>query len=227
MRIRTLQGVCASLNNDRSGTTHLLERKEKKKKGKVADASGTQPEIVKGGRTKKKKVVEPEPAPSNLEGKEKKKKREESPSSDKGEKKKRKKEKISGTTSDPASAVPALEATDTPEVTTVAASEVKEKKKRRKGKPSTDTPNPSTSVIEPALSTGGADELKRRTAKDDTGVNGEPLSKKRKKGEGEGDSARKRKKSKTSIHPDPSDDPDLTEQSRKGSHSLQIPNTKI
>lgn len=252
------QRVCASLNDDHRGTTHLLERKEKKKKkSKVADASvhaETQPEMVKGGRTKKEVVdsgslVEPEPAPSNLEGKEKKKKRkrdredEGPPSSDKNEKKKRKKEKTSGTASDPTSAAP-LEAADISGFTTLATSEVKEMKKRRKAKSSAETFNPPTSDIEPTPIAGAVDGArkprKRKTAKDDTtdaNGGGEPLShskpksKKRKKGEDEDhpstvtpteDSPQKRKKSKTSIHPDPSNDSDLTEQSRKGSQPIPI-----
>ena len=191
--------------------------------------------------------LEPELVPSNPRGKEKKKKRrrdredEGSPSGDK-RKKKRKKEKTSGATSDS----PAVPATDSPLETTGTTVAAKEKKKRKKIKSSAEISDPPpSSVTEPIPSVGAADEpvkpRNRKLTKDDAvdvNADAEPSSKsisrsrKRKKEattEDEGhpstiipaeDSSRKRKKSKKSIHPNPFDDSDLTEQSQKGSHSF-------
>lgn len=169
------------------------------------------------------------------------------PSSDK-KKKKRKKEKASCAIFDPASTVLAtepspLEAANTSEVTgtTVATSEVKEKKKQ---KLSTGASNPPPSfATEPTPITGAADKSEKQRERGlakhdtantgaDTGLSSESKSKSKKRKKGEAadtqdhstvtteDSSRKRKKSKKSIHPNPSDDPNLTEQSRKGSHSF-------
>jgi len=193
----------------------------------VSDHAGTQPEITKGTRKKMpvgdpEASVEPELVLSNPGGKEKKKKRErdredeEPPSGDK-KKKKRKKGKTSGATSDSPTAYATdsfLEVAGTSEATGTTVA-VKEKKKRKKIKSSAEA----------------SDDV-------DVNVEAEPLSKpksrKRKKeatAEDEGhtsttapveDSSRKRKRSKKSIHSNPSDDSDLTEQSQKGSHSFPI-----
>jgi len=197
-------------------------------------------------------LVEPEPVSSNLEGKGKKKKRKrdredgEPPPDDK--KKKRKKEKTSG---DLTSALPAtdppLEVADTSDITGTAGttSGTKEKKKRKKDKSSAETIPSAGATDDPEK------PRKWRPKKDnvvDANVDAEPSSKtkskskKRKKREtieGEDrtstvaptdDSPQKRKKSRKSIHPDPSDDSDLTEQSQKGPHSflppLQVPSAK-
>ncbi|KAF9652118.1 hypothetical protein BDM02DRAFT_3109523 [Thelephora ganbajun] len=167
----------------------------------------------------------------------------EPPSDDK--KKKRRKEKASGATSDPASAIPVTdlphEAADIPEVTrtTAVASEVKERKKKHNSSTETSDP-PTSSAIEPTRIAGSADKpekpRKRKSTKDDdvdadgdaeSSLESKPKTKKRKKREAvenednpsvvipAEDSPRKRKKSKKPIHPDPSGDSDLTEQSQK------------
>lgn len=137
----------------------------------------------------------------------------------------------------------------------MAASEAK-KEKRNKNKSSTEASDPPpSSAIEFTPGAGAVDEPKKsrklKSANDvvDADGDGEPSpkskskSKKRKKEETiednehpstvlytEGHPPQKRKKSKASVHPNPLDDSDLTEQSQKGSHSfpspLQIPNTK-
>jgi len=220
--------------------THLSERKGKKKKDKIADVSNhaeTQPQTVNGAR-KKRKTEDPEtpveagPVSSNPEGEGRKKRKhdregEEPPSGDK-KKKRRKKEKTSGAINSPLEAVDAVEAIG---------------EKRRK-KPKASDPPPCT--IEPPPSIGTADKpeksRKRKPTKDDPNGDEESSpkprtkSKRRKKGETIEDeehlsttvpagdhSSRKRKKSKESVHPDPSDDPNLTEQSQKGLHLSHIP----
>ena len=199
--------------------------------------------------------MEVEPVFSNPKVKEKKKKRkrdqggEELPSDDK--KKKQREREASGAIDDP-TIDPPLEATGT----TVGASEVKEKKKRNKNKSSAEASDPPpSSAIEFTPGAGAVDEPKKsrklKSANDVVDADGDgetppkskSKSKKRKKEETiednehpstvlhtEGHSPQKRKKSKASVHPNPLDDSDLTEQSQKGSHSfpspLQIPNTK-
>ena len=116
-------------------------------------------------------------------------------------------------------------------------------KKRRKEKSSTETSDPLPSTVEPTPGAGITDEpempRRREPTKGDAvdaNIDAEPSSnsksRKRKKRETaededhsstaaptEDSSRRKRKKSKESPHPKPSDDPDLTEQSQKGSCS--------
>lgn len=184
--------------------------------------------------------------PEEKEKKKRKRKRDRDdevpPFGDKKEKQKRKKENASDATSDPASTVlatdPSFEVadSDTSKVagTTMAASEVKEKKRPKKNK------SPTLSAIKSIPTAGAADKLEkplqRKPVKNDTmnaNTDAEPSSesksksKKRKKRRAiddedqstvspTEDSSRKRKKSKKSVYPDPSDDPDLTEQSQKG-----------
>ena len=202
---------------DHRRATHLSERKEKKKKDKVADIlehPGTQPEIVKRVRKKDKTnvreiSVEPGIVSCDPEAREKKKKRkrdredEEPPSADQNKKRKRK--KSSGATSSPTSLVPAndssLEVADTSGVTgTIATtSEMKTKKNQRKSKSEKPRKKKAT----------GGDAV-------NISIEAEPAV------PPEGQLSRKRKKSKQPAYPDPSDDPDLTEQSQKGSY----PNSK-
>jgi len=244
------QRVCLSLNGGRCEATHPLERKEKKKKDKVADVldhAGTQLQIVKGARKKRKPKdpetpVEAKPVSSNPEGKGVQKRNrdrrgEEPPSGDK-KKEKRKKEKTSGAAYDPATDSPL----DLPDVSGAAGPvaivpAIAEEKRRKKNK-SSDPPPASVTELTPRV--GAADEVeksrKRKPTKGDVvEANGQEgsKSKKRKKGDvvedeehlstpilADDHSSRKRKKPKASVHPDPSDDPDLTEQSQKGSHPL-------
>ena len=186
-----------------------------------------------------------EPISSNPEGEGRKKRKrdregEEPPSDNTKEKKKRKKEKTLTTAYDPTTDSP-LRVSDAPGAGTVAVVPEIPEKKRKKNKSSD---HPASSVIEPTPSVGAADKpeksRRRKLAKGDTiDANGgegslqksRSKAKKRRKGETVEDeehpstpvptddhSSRKRKKSKASIHPDPSDDPNLTEQSQKGSH---------
>ena len=138
---------------------------------------------------------------------------------------------------------PPLEVADISEaagVTTVT-SEVKERKKRKNKSLTRTSDHPLSSAVDPTPSASATDKLekprKRKYLKDDTAntnvevespLESESKSKKRAKREvvqgkdhhhtasAPEDSSHKRKKPKRSIHPDPSDDPELTEQSRKG-----------
>lgn len=216
--------VGVSFEGDRRMATHLSERKEKKKKAKVADI---QSEIVKGSRNKSEsnnsETLE-EPGINSCDPKavEKKRKRkrdlgdEEPASADK--KKRLRREKNAGETSDHASIVPAtissLEIAGTSEVigTIGTTSEVKDKKKRRKSKSS--VPHPSATGPAPTTDStnGPAESRKQKLTKGDVidvSTEAEPVIPTR------GHSSRKRKKY---TYPDPSDDSDLTEQSQKGSH---------
>jgi len=255
---RTLTlGMCAvqrvrlSLDGDRCGATHLLERKEKKKKDKIADVSDhaeIQPQIVRGAR-KKRKTEDPEtpvragPISSNPEGEGRKKRKRdregEEPLPEDKKKKKHKKEKTSGAANDPATDPP-LGVPDTSGVVRIAAvvPKITEEKKQKKKKSSD---YPASSVTEPTPSVGAADtsgksRKRKPTNGDAVDANGDkgslqkPRSKSKKRKEEtvedegqrstpvptEDRSSQKRKKAKASIHPDPSDDSDLTEQSQKG-----------
>lgn len=222
---------------DHRRATYLSEHKEKKKKDKVAvilDNSGTKSEIVKGGRIKGKKggpeavvgsgIVSCDPGTGEKKTKRKRHREDEGPpSADK--KKKRKGERISGVTSGPALVILAthssLEVVDTSEVTGAIAttSEEGERKKRRKSKLSAETSDPlapATGLAPTASSTDGLEKpRKRKRAKGDAmnvGVEVQPPA------PTEGRSSQKRRGSKQPAHPDPSGDPDLTEQSQKGSY---------
>ncbi|KAF9780067.1 hypothetical protein BJ322DRAFT_308982 [Thelephora terrestris] len=202
---------------------------KKKKKSNDSDTSA------------ESKIVHIEPG---TEGEKKKRRREdEQPASDRKKKNKRRKEVTSEPASDPTfvvhAAVPSPDVVDNSEVmgTPAAPSEAREKKKkRRKSGPTTETCDLSTSAIGPTSTTGSADEpekpRKRKNADGDAAygthdaeASSTPKPKKRKKEAAREDratanpaddrSSRKRKKSKQSIHPDPSDDPELTEQSQK------------
>lgn len=157
------------------------------------------------------------------------------------DKKKRKKDKIFEATSGPASIVSApdssLEATGT--VATTSA--VTEKGMRRKSKSSAEAFDPHTSATRPAPTanfTGEPEKARKQELAKGDAVNvkveadrlsrsNSKLKKRKKEIETddedhhsaavltEGHSSRKRKKSK---HPDPTDDPDLTEQSQKCSY---------
>jgi len=156
------------------------------------------------------------------------------PSADR--KKRRGREKISGATCGPVPVVSPPHASSkvvgASGVTgTIVLSEVKEKKERRKNKSSAETSDAHTSVTGPAPIPNASDELgkprKHKPTKGNTSVaaRSKPKSKKRKEMEGgehqstsiltEGHPPRKRKKFKQPTHPDPSEDPDLTEQSQK------------
>ena len=233
------QRVRLSLDGDRYGATHPLERKEKKKKDQVADVSDhAQLQIVKGARKKKKTEdpetpVEAEPVSSNPEGKGVKRRKhdredEEPPSGDK-KKKKRKREKNSGAAYDLA-ADPPLDVPDAPGAagTVAVVPEITEVKERKENK-------------SPADGTGNS-RKRKPTKADGVKANGQEGSKSKKRNKGDvvedeehpstpvpadDHSSRKRKQPKAeSVHLDPSDDPDLTEQSQKGSHPshfLRIP----
>ena len=196
------------LEGDRRIVAHLSERKEKKKKAKVVDITehpGTQPEIIKVGREGNglnglESLEGPGIDSCDPEGAEKKKKRkrdrgdEEPAPADK--KKKSKRDKVS-------------------EATT---SEVKDKKKRRKSKSSSETSDLRTSVTGPApgaISTGELDKPRKRksTKGDAMDISVEAVAVPTRDR-----SSRKRKKLKQLTHPDPSDDPDLTEKAQKGSY---------
>ena len=213
---------------DHHRTTYLSERKEKKKKTHDPET-----------------LAEPQTLHPDPEAEEKKKRKrgreDKEPTSDNKKKKKRKKEGASGKTPGPAFVVPSPEVVHNSEVMgSPAATSEEKKKKRRKSKLSTGTCDlPTSSAIGSTSTTGSTDEPEKPQKRKPTDVdsmdanaNAEPSamskSKKRKKeaavgGEDrstaipmEDRSSRKRKKSKKSIHPDPSDDPGLTEQSQKG-----------
>lgn len=215
-----------SLESDYCKATHLSERKEKKKKDQVVHHPGTQLEIVKGGR-EKSKTDDPEP-----EEKKKKRKRdredEEPLSADK--KKKRKSEKISGTTYSPTSIIPA---TDSPleiagAVAAASDPEIKEKRRRRKSKSPAEKSGPHTSVPGPTPTASSTDELvKSRKLKYTKGDAVDASVEAGSAVQTEGHPSRQRRKSKRPIYPDPSDDPDLTEQSQKGSYCSKTPSHSI
>jgi len=189
--------------------------------------------------------VETKPVSPHSEGEGRKKRKrdresEEPPSDVKKEKKKLKKEKTPGTAYDPATDSLLYVPDASGAAGTVAIVPETTEKQKKKNKTSGHW---ASSVIEPTPSGGAADKLeqsrkRKPTNGDAVEANGDEgsskksrsKSKKRKKGETvederhpstpvpEGDhSSRKRKKSKASVHPDPSDDPNLTEQSQKGS----------
>ena len=109
----------------------------------------------------------------------------------------------------------------------VTASKIEGEKKQRKNKSSAETPNAPPSAVGPALDTDAVGKpgksRERKATKDDAISDPIPKSKSKKRREeegvqGEDRPSQKRRKSKASVHPDPLDDPDLTEQSQKGSH---------
>ena len=235
--------MCISFGTiyNRSRTTYLLERKGKKEKDAVAgvpDNRETLPGIIIKGR-KHKRIkdaeipVESETISANPEaeekGKKKKRKRdgrdEEPPSEDK-KKKKQKKDTTSVDTSDPAtSSVLTTVAVDSSE----AKLEVKEK--RRESKRLTEPSDPSPSAIGPTSSAEAADLCAESSSRSKS------KSKERKKdlapedqeqsaaARAEDHTSRKRKRSNLSTYLDPSDDPDLADQSQKGTR-LRFRNPK-
>lgn len=195
------------------------KQREKKKKDNAVDSpdhAKTQPEMVKDGRKEKapgdpETPVEPETFPQDPSAEKKKKKKRkrdregvEHPSDDKT---KKRREGTSGTVSELA--------TDSPLEAAVTTPGAKERKKRRKSKSSTGASDlPAT---DPALDADAehssksklkSKKRKKETIIEDEGNEATAVS-------AESHPSKKRKKSKRSIYPDPSDDPDLTEQSRK------------
>lgn len=190
-------------------------------------------------------TVHPDPEAQEKK-KRKRGREDEEPTPDKNKKKKRNKEGASEKVPALAFVVPATdpltEVADNSEVMGSSATtpEAKEKKKRKKSKSFVGTCDlPASTAIGPTSTAGSINEpgkpQKRKLANGDSvdaNADVEPSvmskSKKRKKeavpgGEDrstatpmEDRSFRKRKKSKKSIHPDPSDDHDLTGQSQKG-----------
>ena len=229
--------MCISFgtNYNRSRTTYLLERKGKKEKDAVAgvpDNRETLPGIIikvrKHKRIKDAEIpVESENISANPEveekGKKKKQKRdrrdEEQPSEEK-KKKKQKKDTTSVDTSDYAtSSVLATMAVDTSE----AKPKAKEKK-RTESKQLTEPSDPSPSDIDPTLgaevahlcteSSSRPKSKSRKRKKDVTPEDQEQSTAAR----AEDHSSRKRKRSNLSTYLDPSDDPNLADQSQKGTH---------
>ena len=211
-----------SFEGNHCGITHLSGRKEKKKKDNAVDSpdhARARPEIVRDGRKEEapgdpETPVEPETFSQNSSADKKKKKRKrdredvEFPSDGKT---KKRREKSSGTISELAADSPLGAAVTTPEA--------KERKKRTKSKssagasdlPATD-PALDASAERSSKSKLKSKKRKRETISEDEDNEATAVL-------AESGSSKKRKESKRSIYPDPSDDPNLTEQSRKGPSS--------